>query len=280
MQKHHQCNREADDALSRDAQRHDKATGKILPMLERDAIAMPAQEETLSEQMWEAFDEAIRANRRGMEMYEVARDSPEVHFLWSGHGDPWASIYGAFRNDPVFDEWQEAIRENRHQRASGEGTATGPDAKTIQTEYLYILDTDMLSLLKQGNEVVWRQREAHHLDLITVAISTVEEQWNGWQTLVRRAQSPERLAALYERLTQTITILAPVPIVTVTEAAIRRFETLKAMKLDINPIDLRIAAIALESGSIVVTRNRRDFERVPDLIIEDWSLPPPADATG
>jgi predicted nucleic acid-binding protein len=35
--------------------------------------------------------------------------------------------------------------------------------------------------------------------------------------------------------------------------------------------DLRIAAIALEVGGVVATRNVRDFNQIKDLRVDDWS---------
>ena len=60
--------------------------------------------------------------------------------------------------------------------------------------------------------------------------------------------------------------------VRLTIASIARHRSLLSAKLNIGKMDLRIAAIALESAATVVTRNIRDFSRVPGLKVEDWSV--------
>lgn len=47
---------------------------------------------------------------------------------------------------------------------------------------------------------------------------------------------------------------------------------LKKLGTPIGPYDLQIAAIALANGLVVVTHNTKEFNRVPNLVIEDWQI--------
>ncbi|MBI4606286.1 MAG: type II toxin-antitoxin system VapC family toxin [Planctomycetes bacterium] len=55
------------------------------------------------------------------------------------------------------------------------------------------------------------------------------------------------------------------------DAAQERFEELRKRKVRIATLDLRIASIALATGSTLLSRNLRDFRQVPGLIVEDWT---------
>jgi tRNA(fMet)-specific endonuclease VapC len=135
----------------------------------------------------------------------------------------------------------------------------------------FILDTDTLTLLRQGNlEIIQKLQETDPNEVAITAI-TVEEQLSGWYTLMRQLRSDSELERAYERLAQTVRFVGRLPILGFSQDAIRTYRNLLTQKLNVGKMDLRIAAIALECNATVVTRNARDFGRVPYLTIADWT---------
>jgi tRNA(fMet)-specific endonuclease VapC len=63
------------------------------------------------------------------------------------------------------------------------------------------------------------------------------------------------------------------PVLPFDEAAARMFHELTAMKLRMGTQDMLIASIVLANEMTLLTRNLRDFEKVPGLALEDWSAP-------
>ncbi len=136
---------------------------------------------------------------------------------------------------------------------------------------LHVLDTDTLVLFQEGDDNVCRRVLSHPIGELATTAITVEEQLSGWYTLVRRAKGAKQLAHAYQRLADTVEVLSRFHILSFTEPAIDRFTRLKGLKLGVKHADLRIAAITLEHGGALVTRNVRDFRAIPDLPIVDWS---------
>src|SRR5215469_9538050 len=97
---------------------------------------------------------------------------------------------------------------------------------------LYVLDTDTLSLLQRNHRVVRQHVDAVAPTDLAVTIISVEEQLTGWYTALRRANPtrPDHLAHVYQNLTDTVQVLAALPILSFTEAAVNRYFTLQAMK--------------------------------------------------
>jgi tRNA(fMet)-specific endonuclease VapC len=70
---------------------------------------------------------------------------------------------------------------------------------------------------------------------------------------------------------ETVRFFASIQVVPFDARCEQRYQALRAQRVRVGAQDLRIAATALTHGLTLVTRNRRDFARVPGLPIEDWS---------
>ncbi len=137
---------------------------------------------------------------------------------------------------------------------------------------LYVFDTDTLSLFGRLHPAVVRNVMLHLADDIRVTAVTIEEQVGGWYSAIRAARTPQQIEAAYTRFADAIRELAGWDALPFSVSAIQRFQALLRQKLNVGGNDLRIAAIALDVGAIVITRNLRDFRRIPGVQCEDWSV--------
>lgn len=137
---------------------------------------------------------------------------------------------------------------------------------------LYVLDTDTVFLYRKGHPVVRQRVDARLPGDVAITVLTIEEQLTGWYSMLRRLTRPPLLARAYRELADSVKFYSGRQILLLTEPAIDRFNRLLALKLNVARMDLRIAAVTLEHSAILVTRNTRDFQRVPNLTLEDWSV--------
>jgi tRNA(fMet)-specific endonuclease VapC len=137
---------------------------------------------------------------------------------------------------------------------------------------LFVLDTDHLTLYYRGDPIVVQRVDSRPPTELAISILTVDEQLTGWYTLTRQSRQPEEVARAYAHLGEAVVRLGRWRILPYTESAIARVAQFKTLRLNVRLMDLRIAAVAMENHAVVVTRNRRDFGRIPGLSVEDWSI--------
>jgi tRNA(fMet)-specific endonuclease VapC len=139
----------------------------------------------------------------------------------------------------------------------------------------YLLDTDHLSFLQRGSgaefSTLMSRMSLHRPADFCLSIVSMHEQLLGCHTYIARARSTGHVVRGYELLKQVLSSFVIAEVASFDAAAGNEFERLRGLRLGVATMDLRIAAIALSRGLIVLTRNSRDFERIPDLRCEDWT---------
>jgi tRNA(fMet)-specific endonuclease VapC len=139
---------------------------------------------------------------------------------------------------------------------------------------LFLLDTDHWTILqlKSGKEfeTLVGKITSRSPEEFFVSIVTFHEVMTGWLAYLAKAKGLDGVVRGYHRLDYLFGRYEPGRVLAFDEKASEIFGELRASKIRIGTMDLRIASIALANQLTVITRNRVDFERVPGLPIEDW----------
>jgi tRNA(fMet)-specific endonuclease VapC len=137
---------------------------------------------------------------------------------------------------------------------------------------MLILDTDHLSVLDRGgrdlNELQNRL-EPRHAEVCTTIVS-ISEQLRGLLAQIKSARDDTQLQDRYDRLSRRLDRMAEFRIIGWTAEAGSQFAQLRRRGVRIGTMDLRIASIALAHDATLLTRNLKDFSRVPNLRVENW----------
>ncbi len=141
---------------------------------------------------------------------------------------------------------------------------------------MVILDTDHMSLLERTESTAGarlRSRlEPFAAGEWATTIISYEEQTRGWLGVLPQARSMSRQIEAYARLNKQLDHYRGITVLDFEERAATEYQRLRQARLRIGAMDLKIAAIVLARGAILLSRNRSHFGQVPGLQVEDWTV--------
>ncbi|MBS0264779.1 MAG: type II toxin-antitoxin system VapC family toxin [Planctomycetes bacterium] len=139
---------------------------------------------------------------------------------------------------------------------------------------MILLDTNHVSILRmppseRRTRLVERMTLAQD-EAFAIPVIVVEETMRGWLAALAKERLAQRQVAAYRELRSLFGFFATFHIAPFDRAAADRFDSLHAAQIRVATRDLKIAAISLENNALLLTANRRDFEKVPGLRFENW----------
>ena len=140
---------------------------------------------------------------------------------------------------------------------------------------MILIDTDHTSYLKypesdRGRRFLSRLSALPPVEVVGVAIVTVEERMRGWLAVIAKERQAIRQVVGYRELAQLFDFYQQFEIVLFDEAAARQFDEFRTQRLRLGTMDLKIAATAVVNQALLLSANRQDFDRVPGLRVENW----------
>jgi len=126
-----------------------------------------------------------------------------------------------------------------------------------------VLDTDVCVEILRGNRAVLARRAAVRDEVCTTWVTAAELYYGA-----ARSADPDGNRVLVTALLRTLRVLAGDLVAARLFGDVRADLERKGTRLA--DADLFIGAMAVSRRAVVVTGNRRHFERFPGVTIEDW----------
>ena len=138
---------------------------------------------------------------------------------------------------------------------------------------MLVLDTDHISALEwHASEIATRLRTRLQQsgERRVTTIVTYEEQCRGWLAFIASASSSPQQIDAYQRLSRHLRLYLQLIVLEFDAAAVGQYQRLRKARIQIGTLDLRIASIVLAHDATLLSRNLKDFQKVPGLTVENW----------
>ena len=134
---------------------------------------------------------------------------------------------------------------------------------------LYMLDTNICSfIMRERPETLLKVLQGHVEDKHRLVISAITYAELRFGAIGKKASPKHNL--IVDQFMERVDAVLPWDKAAVEATAeIKRYLAERCTPIGAN--DSAIAGNAIAAGCVLVTNNTREFERVPDLHIEDWS---------
>ena len=136
------------------------------------------------------------------------------------------------------------------------------------------LDTDVMTLILHGHAPTVARLAATPTADQGVPVIVLGELIRGRLSVIRQAEAGKGFASLpqaYELFARTVADATRYTVLPFTPSAEALFRQWKRAKVNIGTQDMRVAAICLDHGATLVTRNARDYARIPGLKFDVWT---------
>ncbi len=105
---------------------------------------------------------------------------------------------------------------------------------------------------------------------VFVTIVTAQESLEGWLAVINRHKAGGEQVNGYQQFRRSLEALGKFLLLDFDADAAEAFDRLRKLLPRVGTMDLKIAVIAIQHDALLLSRNLVDFEKVPNLRVENW----------